>query len=94
MRHLPRSTRIAVATIYLRYRDARRKTARSRVDDGIGSSRAIAAQAAELEIWNALVAMHQNMAGDTGAARTPAKEFLRMIAIRGRMHVGALGAAA
>ena len=57
MRSLPRSTRIAIATLYIRMRDARRRETRMRLTMGIGSAQALKARGETIESSNALQAV-------------------------------------
>lgn len=84
MRHLPATTRIAIATLYIRTRDARRLTMTTRLNQGIGSIPANDAKAAEIATWNALQAVLANVHADRSTL--PTSEFVRLVGRRGALQ--------
>lgn len=80
MRNLPKTTRIAIATLYIRYRDARHNTQRIYRQNGRMSPPAFKAKEQELAVWNALQAVLSNIHEDRRPL--PTREFLRLVAAR------------
>lgn len=57
MRDLPRTTRIAIVHLYLRFRSARKLTTRFRGEFGQEAKITLDSQMREIENWNALQSM-------------------------------------
>lgn len=82
---MPTSTRIAIATLYIRFRDARRLSDRNRTLFGMGSVIANRARATEIATWNDLVSVKTNVYAGLDGFRetTDAKTFVSLVARRG-----------
>jgi hypothetical protein len=83
MRSLPTPARIAIATIVIRYRNARRDHARASETLGDRNVVTIAAEATVLELWNTLQAMKRNLYDEQADDRVSvgdAHEFMRYVA--------------
>lgn len=85
MRNLPITTRLALATLYIRYRTAREHTQNMRRTYGTDALATRTADIAEIATWNALQAAHENIG--KGRLNTDPREFLRMIQIKGNRLV-------
>ena len=85
MRNIPTPARVAIATLYLRLRDARRHAADAADAAGGYSGRAYrSADAEQLTLHNALMAAKANVARSMQPNLRPsAKEFLAMVQKRG-----------
>ena len=88
MRSLPHTTRVALATLFLRHRDTRRRVREAIDTHGADSHLADVARIEETTTWNAYVAANRNVfdAPADGSPRTDAHEFMRMVALRGKRH--------
>lgn len=91
MRDLPHSTRVAIATLYLRVRNARVRSQDLRNTEGATSRRSIEAEAAALEIHNSLQAVLQNISRHAEpkqgeAAKEGAKLILKAAALRAKVR--------
>ena len=78
MRHLPTTTRLAIAKVYLRYRDAREQLSEVRDIYGSGDKRTAAASEAASAIWNTLQSILDDVANEFAEIRRPVnpKEML------------------
>lgn len=86
MRSMPRSTRVAIATMSIRHRDARRRLAEANATHGPDSPATAAARVEEVTMWNALHAVRSNvgeMPAD-GSPRYDVRELMRLVGLRGR----------
>jgi hypothetical protein len=85
VRSLPTHARIAIATLIIRYRDARREHARASETLGDHNIVTVGAEARRNELWNTLQAMKTNLydeqAGDRVSVGGP-HDFLRYVAMR------------
>jgi hypothetical protein len=83
MRTLPTPARIAIATLIIRYRNARRVHARASETLGDRNVVTVGAEASLLELWNTLQALKRNLydeqAGERVSVGDP-REFLRYVA--------------
>jgi len=82
---MPTSARIAIATLYLRYRDARRQAQQARARLGRDSVVTDMRQDQSLAVWNDLVSVKTNVYAEIDGHRTPTdpKTFLSLVARRG-----------
>lgn len=84
-RDLPASTRIAIATVSMRYRTARRQTESQRAAHGSEHLSTMIADARTMELWNTLVTMRQRVGAEVQGRRISygsAKAFLRMVGLQ------------
>lgn len=86
MRTMPTAGRIAIATLYLLHRDARRQAAKSRGQLGRDSVVTDMHRDKADAVWNTLQAVRANVVADVEGHRRsmPARDFLKAAAQRGR----------
>lgn len=83
MRNMPRSTRIALAALYLRYRDARRREANLRLSLPCSSPAVISAFHTTIDASNTLLAVRAIIAEQEDGPHYPVSEFMRLASLRG-----------
>lgn len=89
MRSLPTSARISIATVVIRYRNARREHTRAAETLGDNNVVTICADARRNELWNTLQAMKTNLYDEQADERVSvgdAHEFLRYVAQGARVR--------
>lgn len=86
MRTMPRTTRVAIATMFLRHRDMRRRHRECLATHGVESPATRAASVEEVSTWNALQSVISNVheTHPDGSPRMDAHEMMRVAALRGR----------
>jgi hypothetical protein len=87
MRHLPNTTRIAIATLVLRYRDERRRHRQLSETHGEGSLAAMMSDARRNELWNSIQSLRTNVHSEMDGRRPSigdAGEFMKYVVMRSR----------